>query len=294
MAEVPFLPPGPSEEFLRRQAMFAPQPGTATVGSFDPATGERQSQTFDVPITPPATSELQMMEAIRQQINAMHFKNANDALNAAIRFQHMREAQRMREQGRTEEEILTRLGPGLFYQNMGALPSMVNQTRPVPPPAITNIGGINVLRSGLRGERATAVPQSAIAKEPFEPVTKIVDGEKVVKLSPNRWQLVNGDEPSPSVLRTIYKDEITDLKEDLETLPDNNKPDTVAQRTALQKQIAEFRAKRKALSDTSARQSATPAVSPLPFPKSKSELVKGQTYATPRGVATWDGDKFVK
>lgn len=141
MAEVPFLPPGPSEEFLRRQAMYAPQLGTATAGSFDPATGERQSQTFDVPVTPPATSEIQMMEAIRQQINAMHFKNANDALNAAIRFQHMRAAQRMRESGATEEQIWGSLGLGMVYNNPNAYVSRMGQLTPTPDPYLTNYGG---------------------------------------------------------------------------------------------------------------------------------------------------------
>ena len=34
------------------------------------------------------------------------------------------------------------------------------------------------------------------------------------------------------------------------------------------------------------------AAAPLPFPKSKAELKKGQTYQTSRGVATWDGEMF--
>lgn len=290
MAEVPFLPPGPSPEFLRRQAMLSEGgPGTATLGSFDPATGVRESQAFSVPITPPATSEMQMMEAIRQQLNATRFKEQQKAYEAGVRFQHMREAERMREAGATEREIWGRLGLGMMYNNPSAYVSRMGQLTPAPDPQLTNFGGADAVIEG-KNKTVKFIPRSAIAQEPFEPVTKIVDGEKVVKLSPNRWQLVNGDEPSPSVLRTIYKDEITDLKEDLETLPDNNRPDTVAQRTALQKQIAELRAKRKSLSDTSAR----PAATTLPMPKSKSELVNGQIYATPRGVATWDGDKFVK
>ncbi len=35
-------------------------------------------------------------------------------------------------------------------------------------------------------------------------------------------------------------------------------------------------------------------MTPTPIPKSKSELVTGKVYMTSRGLATWDGEKFVK
>ncbi len=37
-----------------------------------------------------------------------------------------------------------------------------------------------------------------------------------------------------------------------------------------------------------------PTLQLLPMPTSKSDLVKGRSYSTPRGIATWDGEKFVK
>jgi hypothetical protein len=36
------------------------------------------------------------------------------------------------------------------------------------------------------------------------------------------------------------------------------------------------------------------SAAPSPMPKTKSELKSGQRYITPRGEATWDGEKFVK
>ena len=38
---------------------------------------------------------------------------------------------------------------------------------------------------------------------------------------------------------------------------------------------------------------AGPDLAPLPMPKTKAELKANQRYQTPRGVATWDGTKFV-
>jgi hypothetical protein len=38
---------------------------------------------------------------------------------------------------------------------------------------------------------------------------------------------------------------------------------------------------------------AAATAGPLPMPKTKEELKKDQTYQTPRGVARWDGTKFV-
>lgn len=40
--------------------------------------------------------------------------------------------------------------------------------------------------------------------------------------------------------------------------------------------------------------SAPQATAPLPMPATKSELKQGQKYNTARGVATWDGEKFVQ
>lgn len=234
MADVQILPPGPSPEFLRRSAMYEPpQYGTtASSGSFDPATGVRESQTFNTQVAPPATSEMQMLESIRHQVNAMHFKNAQDAMNAAVQFQHMREAQRMREAGANEEQILGRLGRGLFYQQPNVLPQMINQTRPVPPPAIEDHGGIPVLRSGLRGERATTVSQSALPAQPLPtsvreiPIEKedgtISEDEYAVPSANGKGLVVRRraqkkDSVTPGVRQSILKQQIEGAQKELDS-----------------------------------------------------------------------------
>lgn len=192
MPDVPFLPPGPSPEFLKRQAVmglpqdpaftgsFDPIRGNAFAGSFDPSTGVRQGMTVNAPVTPPATSEMQMLEAIRQQVNAMHFKNAQDALNASIQFQHMREAQRMRERGATEEQIMSRLGRGLFYQNNNPYSHAraVSELGPVMSPTVTESGGVKILRYGKGGTQARVVPQSALAPQPLPTSVREIPIEK--------------------------------------------------------------------------------------------------------------------
>jgi hypothetical protein len=39
---------------------------------------------------------------------------------------------------------------------------------------------------------------------------------------------------------------------------------------------------------------APPPAAPIPVPKQKADMIKGQVYQTRRGLATWDGEKFVK
>lgn len=229
------LPPGPSPEFLRRQAMMMPlRPGTGV------AVGPEGI--FTAVGAPPPSADMQMMEQLRGQINAMEFKNANDALNAAIQFQHMREAARLRERGTPEEQILQRLGRGLFYQQPNVIPSMMRETRPVPAPAVTNIGGVNVLRSGLRGERAQAITRSPTLEPKVSIKTDPLTGDDVITWSGSAAE---------------FKKAFPNAK-----MPGAEEPQP------------------------------NPKV-PIPMPKTKAELKKGTLYATPRGLATWNGEKFI-
>lgn len=282
------LPPGPSPEFLRRQAMSMRLPSGTGV-----AIGPEGI--FTSVGHPPPSAEEQMMEQIRGQINAMEFKNANDALNAAIQFQHMREAARLRSSGTSEEQILQRLGRGLFYQQPNVLPNMMRETRPVPAPAVTNIGGVNVLRSGLRGERATAIPRTALKPEEFKPaIVELGDGERAVQLAPNRYQylkpVAEKDTP-PAVRERILKHQISQAQEAMQNLPTAILPKAREEKAkaveALQNQIKEANDALKAMVET------RPKSTPLPMPKTKAELKKDSVYQTPRGLATWNGEKFV-
>lgn len=288
----PILPPGPSQEFLRRQALMMPlRPGTGVVAG--------PEGVFTAVGAPPPSAEAQMMEQIRGQINAMEFKNANDALNAAIQFQHMREAARLRSQGASEEQILQRLGRGLFYQQPNVLPNMMRETRPVPAPAITNIGGVNVLRSGLRGERATAVPRTALKPDEFTPKTiDIGDGERVIQLGPNRYQYlkpVPEKDTPPAVRERILKHQIEQAQTELQNLPTAILPSARAakatRRAELEKQIKEANDALNAMVSGKAKPAA---VSPTPLtapatPTSQAEydaLPSGSYYIDPTSKAT--------
>lgn len=286
------LPPGPSPEFLRRQLMSSKlQPGTGMLSG--------PNGTWTVVGPPPPSGEEQMMEQIRQQINAMEFKNANDALNAAIQFQHMREAQRLRSSGTPEEQILQRLGRGLFYQQPNVLPSMMRETRPVPAPSITNIDGVPVLRSGLRGERATAVPRTALKPDEFKPeIVDLGDGERVVQLGPNRYQYlkpVSEKDTPPAVRERILKHQIEQAQAAIQSLPTAIMPSAreakAKQREELERQIKEANDALNAMVYGKAKPAA---VEPAPItapatPRTQAEydsLPSGSYYVDPTSKAT--------
>lgn len=290
------LPPGPSPEFLRRQAMMMPlRPGTGV------AVGPEGI--FTAVGAPPPSADMQMMEQLRGQINAMEFKNANDALNAAIQFQHMREAARLRQQGTPEEQILQRLGRGLFYQQPNVIPNMMRETRPVPAPSVTNIGGVNVLRSGLRGERATVVPRTALKPEEFKPaIVELGDGERAIQLAPNRYQYlkpVTEKDTPPAVRERILKHQIEQAQAELQSLPGGMNPMRVfrdfsqqdTRRAELEKRIKDANDALDAMANGKAKTSTvTPSTSTAPAkPTTKAEydaLPSGSYYVDPTTKAT--------
>jgi hypothetical protein len=155
------LPPGPSVEFLRRQRELTPTSlpeapegwGRGVVDTFNPRTGVREE--FST-ISPPQRDS-DYMEQIRNQINATQFKTQADALNAATQFQHMREFQRLTASGVPAEQALLKTGAGMFSKNPNVIAPLINATRPTMAPTVQDVNGVKVLRSGLRGERATAI-----------------------------------------------------------------------------------------------------------------------------------------
>jgi hypothetical protein len=220
-------PPGPSVEFLRRQRELTPTSlpeapegwGRGVVDTFNPRTGVREE--FST-ISPPRRDS-DYMEQIRNQINATEFKTQADALNAAIQFQHMREFQRLTDEGVPTEKALLQTGPGMFSKNPNVLAPLINATRPSMVPTVQDVDGVKVLRSGLRGERATAVPRSALETEDFKPAMFEVEGERVIQLGPNRFQYlgkpVTAKETPPAVRERIYKHQIEQTQQAIDQLP---------------------------------------------------------------------------
>jgi hypothetical protein len=221
---VPILPPGPSPEFLRRQASFIPRlhPGTAEMSTFDPSTGQRRDTIGMGQVAAPQPGP-DYMEQLREQMNATQFKTQADALNAAIQFQHMREFQRLVNAGVPTERALLMTGAGMFSKNPNVLAPLINATRPSMAPTVQDMDGVKVLRSGLRGERATAVPRSALEAEAFKPAMFEVEGERVIQLGPNRFQYlgkpVTAKETPPAVRERIYKHQIEQTQQAIDQLP---------------------------------------------------------------------------
>lgn len=251
------LPPGPSLEYLRRAHELGPGPtlpdappkwGRGALTSFDPATGQTESFTT---ISPPRSASADYLEQIRNQINATEFKTQADALNAAIQFQHMREFQRLSDAGVPPEQALLRTGPGMFGKNPNVIAPLINATRPVPSPAVTNIGGVNVLRSGLRGERATAIPRTALETKEFKPeIIELGDGERAIQLAPNRYQYlkpVSEKDTPPAVRERILKHQIEQAQAEIQNLPTAILPKARAEKA---ERIAEIEKRIKEANDT--------------------------------------------
>ena len=176
---MPFIrPPGPSEEFLRRSQTMggAPLPaapprwGRGVVESFNPETGLREE--FSA-ISPPRSASADYMEQLRNQINATQFKSQADALNAAMQFQHMREFQRLTEEGVPTERALLQTGPGMFSKNPNVLAPLINATRPAPRATMRDLGGgVRVIEDG----RSTKL----VPREPQEPKPRPIQPRVVV------------------------------------------------------------------------------------------------------------------
>lgn len=175
MPDAPFLPPGPSPEFLRRQALAYEQQqlindelrqqrlGVATAGSFDPSTGESQSMSGVYPVVPPPSHAMRMLEARRQQMNNRKYATEAAAQAAADHFMALRAAQQMRESGETDAQIMGTLGMSLFPGNKNPYlhSRAVTELEPVPEATVRKIGGHDILISGRKGERAQHIrPQS--------------------------------------------------------------------------------------------------------------------------------------
>lgn len=96
------------------------------------------------------------LEDIRKQINAVQFKTAQDALDAATHFQALRAYQRDVEAGKDP----TRWLPLLFKKNPTVIPSMMRERRMSAPVNIRNVSGYDVLSGG--GGTPRVIPKPVV------------------------------------------------------------------------------------------------------------------------------------
>lgn len=225
--EIPILPPGPSEEFLRRQALAAQQQalidaelkqqklGIATAGSFDPSTGESRSLSAVHKVAQPESEAMRMLEAVRQQMNSRRYNTQAEAQTAATQFLAMRAAQQMRERGVPEDQIWAALGRQMFIQNNNpyAHARAVSELGPVMSPTVTESGGVKILRYGKGGTQARVVPQSALPGNEFVGGEEFTTpgGTTLVRVSPNRLQVVEKNIPTGR-MTDHEKQQILDLR----------------------------------------------------------------------------------
>lgn len=270
----------------------------------------RVPQRFTATSPPPVFDP---MEDMRGQINAMQFKTAQEALDAAERFQYMRAFQRDIDAGVAADKALLRWGPGLFKKTPNVIAPMIGQTRPVPPPAVTNIGGVNVLRSGLRGERATAIPGSTTPPAQIKTIPIIrpdgsVDEENFavpsasgrgVTIHPSKPKVTG---PSASARQTYYRHAIDDLDAALRKLDfaEPPPPDLEAQRTALKAKKKEHQDALDEMFKTTGKAAPVstkpepPAKSVTDAPRDPKERTSGTVYNTPKGPLKWTGTGWIQ
>src|SRR5438552_2729257 len=153
----PMMPPGP---------MIAPR-GYVSGGSFNPATGQSMSfQGVAPPYRPPDP-----MEQIRSQINATEFKNAQDALDAALRFQALRQIQNEAKAGVDPMLSLRKWGLlAVGSKSPNAVAPMMRETRMGAPPSISRPGGFPVVTASGRSWSPPAQPGTGASSIQTVPV----------------------------------------------------------------------------------------------------------------------------
>lgn len=68
---------------------------------------------------------------------------------------------------------------------------------------------------------------------------------------------------------------------------------SILDKDALTSELTDLQAQQATLKPVWQPNAPAAAAAPVPLPKTKAELKAGQVYQTPRGAATWDGQKFV-
>lgn len=236
----PVRPPIPD---WARHATMGPPRGAGVVSSFDPTTGQR-SMSFGSSVP----TQVDPLEDIRKQINAVQFKTAQEALDAATQFQALRAYQRDLEAGKDP----TRWLPLLFKKNPTVIPGMMREKRLSAPPGITNINGYDVLTGG-GGAARVIPPRGASSAVSIKAIPIILpDGSEdpdnyAVPSHTGRGFTIHSKKakvtgPSISARQTFYKSKIDDIDTALRKLDfaEPPPPDAEAQRTALKNQRATF------------------------------------------------------
>lgn len=290
-----------------RGVTVGPPPGygRGTLTSSNPETGAVRS--FSAVSAPPVFDPL---ENIRRQINETPYNTQLAAQEAATQFEAMRAYHRDLEAGRDATKWL----PMIFKKTPSAVAGTMRESRPVPPPAVTNIGGFNVLRSGLRGERASVIrpeptPLSTNVTEHLLPGSTNVFARSL-PTGPQTRRVFPVGQPglTPPQTERALRAAINDAEKQLENLPasieefpkDLPKADrqtqfnaATARRAELKKDIDDWRAQQRTLLPGGTGTTAPAGAAP-PAPRDPKQRKATTVYTTPRGELRWTGTGWVQ
>jgi len=288
--------------------------------SFDPVTGQRKETRFEYEpvqaqdtmpsqsISPAQMAEVYKYFFTQTKNPTQAVEAANDYIDAARQFKGRMLYQQAARENRLTPEFQARLAEDMFARNAKDLATVRKSFMPAKPQA-------NQVRSLPGGGLAMVNPvtgATTVLREPAAPPQKPNQirsgpGGSVVSINPLTGEtktLVNPGPQMDTIRETLPATEATP---EIPASPAKQRggeyfdwliPDKKAQayqpampaqgeRTVTRKVPVSGATPAPALSEQAAKTAP-------PMPKSKAELKKGERYLTPRGEATWDGEKFVQ
>jgi hypothetical protein len=247
----------------------------------------RPVQRFTATSAPPVFDP---MEQMREQINARQFKTAQEALDAALKFQKLRAFQHAIDKGEDPVKAFVQWG---MEQPQAA--QKLRELRLGAPPKIFQPPGLPPAYQF--GGRLTFPPASALAKPPlstnvtehFLPGTTNVFARSV-ETGPQSRRVIEEKGQPLSARQRYYERKIDDIDVALRTLnaAEPPPPDFEKQRAALSEQKKEHQAALDALFKEPGKEKPT-AAAPADAPRDAKERKAGTVYNTPRGPLKWTG-----
>ncbi len=258
--------------------------------SFDPVTGERRETVFQYEPAQPKPQDFGMSsinpQAVAEWYRTQKIEDADRAVSSAIQFQGLRGYQQALKSGESAEKALAKYGPMMFYSRPQAFGPSVRALTPKPPPTVPQITPYQKESLELQRQRLNRTPTMT----PYQQEQVALRKQEIANRRPPASPLEKAD---ISIAQEAYKaavDELQQLGERKEGgmlgLGGNAKAYDAAVKAR-----DEARAKLEGATPKLSEQAAKTAT---PMPRNKAELKRGERYLTPRGEATWDGEKFVQ
>jgi hypothetical protein len=246
---------------------------------------------------------------LNQMGQAGRLDQAQKDVEQAMRFLGMRGVEKDVQAGVPYPAALSKHLPYLSYgspQQAAAYGKIIQQAQPPAPLSMTNVGGVNVLRTP-RGDRI--VPRNALPQEPITSAKTIPlmdpEGNPVPNyiavpsaagrgfvLHPNRTA-----EPSmtPTQKRLLLNDQIKDKNSELSSVsesfvPEKDKAGRAAKASKVEKLKSDLDALKQQRSGLLKNESPKTGGDSVP---AKTDRKIGQVYQTPKGPHKWTANGWV-